>query len=238
MKTMLEVRNISKRFGGIVALNGVNLKIEAGEFVGLIGPNGSGKTTLINVVTGVYKPDEGSVIFEGRDITGKPPHIICRQGIARTFQIPQPIMDLTVLENVMLSSVFCGDRSTKQVWEALELCGLSEKAYVEAGKLTLVEKRLLELARAMASKPKLLFLDEVAAGLRPHELKRLGEVLHRLNREGVTLVWVEHNVAELVKYVRRVVVMHQGHILADGEPSVVVKLPEVVESYLGRLTLA
>lgn len=238
MKVLLEVRNVSKKFGGIIALRSVSLKIDQGEFVGLIGPNGSGKTTLINVVSGVYKPDEGRVLFEGKDITGKPLHVICRQGIARTFQIPQPLHELTVLENVMLSSRFCGNGDMAAVWESLELCDLREKAYTEAGKLTLVEKRMLELARAISSRPRLLFLDEVAAGLRPGELRRLTEALERLNREGLTLVWVEHNVAELIKYVRRVVVLHQGRVIADGEPRDVIRLPEVVESYLGRLTVA
>lgn len=237
MTGLLEIKNCFKRFGGIIALNNVNLKVNSGELLGLIGPNGSGKTTLINVVTGVYKPDAGKIFFEGKDITGKPPHVICKQGIARTFQIPQPISDLTVLENVMLSSAFCGESSIKQVWKALEISGLSDKAYVEAGKLTLIEKRLLELARAMAARPKLLFLDEVAAGLRAYELERLGRVIRRLNKEGVTIVWVEHNVAELIKHVKRLVVMHQGRILADGNPSEVLRLPEVVESYLGKLAL-
>ncbi|MEB3779285.1 MAG: ABC transporter ATP-binding protein [Desulfurococcales archaeon] len=234
---LLDVENVTKRFGGIIALNRVSLTVESGEFVGLIGPNGSGKTTLVNVVTGVYKPEEGRIAFQGSDITGKPSHLICRLGISRTFQIPQPIEDMTVYENVALSNRFCGDGKDETVWEALKLCGLEDKAYVEAGRLILVEKRLLELARAIATRPRLLFLDEVAAGLRPGEIRHLASVLRDLNSRGISIVWIEHNIVELVKYVRRVVVMHFGRVIADGDPSRVLRLPEVVESYLGRLAV-
>lgn len=236
--TLLKIVRVTKKFGGIIALDNVSLDIERGSFLGLIGPNGSGKTTLVNVVTGVFKPESGKIYFKGVDITGKPPHIICRYGLARTFQIPQPLPDMTVYENVLLASKFCGDGNEERVWEVIGLCGLEDKAFTETEKLTLIEKRMLELARALSTNPELVFLDEVAAGLRPGEINKLGSILNKLNKEGLTIVWIEHNVAELIKYVKSLIVMSQGRIIAQGSPEEVVKSPEVIKSYLGRLALA
>jgi len=232
---LLKINNVSKRFGGIQALKDVNLQVDRGEFVGLIGPNGSGKTTLINVVTGLYKPDTGKILFDGLDITSFPSYRLCRLGIARTFQIPQPFNNMSVLENVLIASEFCSSGDLAHVMEILEEIGLKDKANVLAEKLSLVEKRLLELARALAMKPKLLFVDEILAGLRESEINRVTRILSELNENGITIVWVEHRVHELTKFVRRLVVLHQGLVIADGEPHEVINNKLVVEAYLGKV---
>ena len=232
---LLKISNVSKRFGGVQALKDVNLQVDRGEFVGLIGPNGSGKTTLINVVTGLYKPDTGKILFEGLDITSFPSYRLCKLGIARTFQIPQPFNNMTVLENVLVASEFCSSGDLAYVMEILEEIGLKDKADVLAEKLSLVEKRLLELARALAMKPKLLFVDEILAGLRESEINRVTRILSELNENGITIVWVEHRVHELIKFVRRLVVLHQGLVIADGEPHEVINNKLVVEAYLGKV---
>jgi len=189
----------------------------------------------VNVVTGVYKPDEGEIYFQGVRIDGLPRHKICRLGIARTFQIPQPLGDLSVWENVQLGNIFCGIGDAGTVEEVLRVTGLYDKRFHEASKLTLIEKRLLELARALAIKPKMLFLDETAAGLREEEIKRLGDLLNKLNNSGVTIVWIEHNVSALLKYVKRLVVMDMGHIIADGNPQEVINEEKVIDAYLGKM---
>jgi len=213
----------------------VSLDVFERDFIGLIGPNGSGKTTFVNVVTGVYRPDEGEIYFENKRIDRLPRHKICRIGIARTFQIPQPLEDLSVWENVQMGDIFCGVNDIRSVKEALKISGLYDKRFYEASKLTLIEKRLLELARALAVKPRLLFLDEVAAGLREDEIKRLGDLLVKLNNEGVTVIWIEHNVSALLKYVKRLVVMNMGYIIADGDPQEVINKPQVIDAYLGKM---
>ncbi len=186
------------------------------------------------MITGVYKPDHGSIYFLGERIEGKPPHVICRKGISRTFQVPQPLSSMSVMDNVMLASKFCGDGDEEYARKVLERVGLESKIHVEAGKLTLIEKRLLELARALVTKPKLILLDEVVAGLRREEIDSLGEILASLNREDLTIVWVEHRVSELIRWVRRLVVMSSGSVIADGSPEEVVKMPAVIETYLGK----
>ncbi len=241
-REILRVVNVTKRFGGIVALDRVTLSIREGEMMSIIGPNGSGKTTLFNVINGVLRPDEGKVVFEGRDVTDLPPYKRAALGIARTFQIPKPWPNLSVRENVAIGALFGRLQGRITVREALgmadeilELVGLSEKAGVEAGKLTVPEKKLLELARAIAMKPKVLLLDEVVAGMSPKDADRVMETVLRVKREyGIAVVsLVEHVMRVVAMYAERVVVMHQGRILVEGPPGEVLRHPKVIEVYLG-----
>ncbi|MEM1611127.1 MAG: ABC transporter ATP-binding protein [Sulfolobales archaeon] len=232
----LSIEVVFKRFGGIQALRGISLKVSRGEIIGLIGPNGSGKTTLINIITGIYRPDNGRILFLGEDLTRLPQHEICRRGIARTFQIPRLFVGMSVKENMLIASEFCkGTSDEDMVNDVLKKLGLWDKRDEDPEKLTLIEKRLLELGRAIASSPKLLLVDEVAAGLRTGEIKKIGSMLQELNSNGITVVWVEHNVRELIRYVRRLVVLNNGQVIADGDPETVISNPLVVESYLGKI---
>ncbi|MCE4603122.1 MAG: ABC transporter ATP-binding protein [Desulfurococcales archaeon] len=239
---LLRTEGVVKRFGGIVALDGVSITVHQGELMSIIGPNGSGKTTLFNVINGVLKPDSGRVIFEGRDITGLPPYKRVALGIARTFQIPKPWPSLTVRENIAIGALFgsmqgrIGARDALEAAdEILEIVGLSGKAEVEAGKLTVPEKKLLELARAIAMKPKLLMLDEVVAGMSPKDADRIVEVIKRIRDEyNISVVsLVEHVMRVVTKFAERVVVMHQGRVIKEGPPGEVLRDPLVQRVYLG-----
>lgn len=233
---MLYIQSLAKSFGGIRALKGVSLKIERGEMVGIIGPNGSGKTTLINLITGIYKPDRGKIYFNNKDITGLPPHIICKMGIMRTYQIPQPFGSMSVYDNVLIASEYCGDGDENYVKEVLKELNLWNKAFVLAESLSLVEKRILEFARAIATKPKLLLIDEVLAGLRESEISLISKIINDLNRNEVTILWVEHRVHELIKIVKRLIVLNFGEIIADDAPEKVLSDDRVIEAYLGKLS--
>ncbi len=239
---MLEIRNISKRFGGITALNEVSFRITEGSFVGLIGPNGSGKTTMFNLISGAFKPTAGEVIYQGRTISELNPNAICHAGIARTFQIPQPIKSLTVAENIMLGVLFgregkakFQERHIKE--EAVKLqefvgLGFDPDAYPE--KMTAGDLRKLELARALATKPKILLADEVLSGLNKDELKDASEILVKARDElNVTIIWVEHIMHVLMRLVERVIVLNHGLLIADGDPDSVSNDKQVVEAYLG-----
>lgn len=235
---MLRLYNVSKRFGGIFALRGINLEIKEGELVGLIGPNGSGKTTLINIVTGVYRPDTGLIEYMGENLLKIPRHEICKRGITRTFQIPRPFGSLSVLDNLLIAGEFCGKLSETWINELLRMLGLWEKRNNKSSNLTLIEKRLLELGRALAPMPKLVFLDEVAAGLRESEIKKIGDIIRSLNTSSrVTVVWVEHNIRELIKYIDKLIVLNNGQLLIEGEPISVLSNKLVVETYLGKAGL-
>ena len=238
---LLRVENLRKSFGGIKAVDGVTFEIEEGEAIGIVGPNGSGKTTLYNLISGIYLPDEGRVIFEGKDITNLPPYERAKLGIARTFQIPRPFGNATVLENVAIGAMFGREKlSVEEAFERaeeyLKLVGIEKLRHKEAKLLTPLEKRLMELARALAMKPKLLLLDEVMAGMNPVDVDRIIELLKKIHEEeDIAIVsMVEHLMQAIVKFAERVIVMHQGKILVEGEPEKVLNHPKVIEVYLGK----
>ncbi len=238
---LLKVENVTKRFGGVVALDRVSISVDEGELVAIIGPNGSGKTTLFNVINGVYRPDEGRVYFRGVDVTDLPPYKRVEMGLARTFQIPRPWPGLTVRENVAVGAFF-GRARARSVSEALEVAdsvldivGLSGKADEVAARLTVVEKKLLELARALAMRPKLLLLDEIVAGMSPSDVEKVVDTIVRVRDEmGIAVVaLVEHVIRAVRRAAERVIVLHQGRVIAEGAPDEVLSNPKVVEVYLG-----
>jgi branched-chain amino acid transport system ATP-binding protein len=241
---MLEIKEIVKNFGGVMALRNVSFHVEKGDFVGLIGPNGSGKTTLFNVVSGAYKPTSGSVVFEGHEMTSLTPDKICHAGIARTFQIPRPIKGMSILDNVMLGMVFGNaERPARRATEVLEqeaeglidFVGLKVDKDAMPDKLTAVDLRKLELARALATKPKLLLADEILSGLNHEELGEASTVLKKIREEmGITIVWVEHILSVLMSLVDRVVVFDYGQLIADGTPDSISNDARVLEAYLGE----
>ncbi|MEM1850366.1 MAG: ABC transporter ATP-binding protein [Thermosphaera sp.] len=236
---MLEGKGLSKYFGKLAAIKDVSFKIREKEIVGLIGPNGSGKTTLFNVISGFYKPETGKVLFMGRDITGLPPFKICKIGIARTFQLIRPFLTMTVLENVMVGSLYGAGKSMavsrEEAVELLKFVGLDRKKDVLASQLNLCERKLLEIARALATKPKVLLLDEPLSGLNPVEILQARELIRRIRDEfGITVFWIEHIMRALRGVVERVIVLNYGEKIAEGPLEEVTRNPKVVEAYLGE----
>jgi branched-chain amino acid transport system ATP-binding protein len=232
---------VTKRFGGLVALDNVDFNVDEGEMVGLIGPNGAGKTTLFNIVSGTFPPTEGTIKFEGKDIAGLGAYEICRLGIARTFQTPKPFPNMTVYENVSAAACFgCtpdkGFPDTKQeLNRILEKFGLSGKSAAFASALTVFELRMLEIARALSTKPRLLLLDEVMAGLNPTETASMIKVIRELrDKEGKTIFMIEHNMRAIMEIADRIIVLNQGTKIAEGEPKKIAKSPRVIEAYLGE----
>ncbi|MBU3916952.1 ABC transporter ATP-binding protein [bacterium] len=238
---MLTIAGLTKSFGGLVAVNNVSLGVSKGEIVGLIGPNGAGKTTLMNLLCGIYKPDQGKVIFEDADITGISPHRICRLGISRTYQIPQPFDSMTALAGVCVAVINGKKRENMSLSDAaleasyyLEFVGLFAKRDTLAKELTLYELRMLELARALATTPKLLLLDEAMAGLNPGEAsKALDMVWSAQDQFGVSILWIEHVMKVIMKAAHRLVVLQYGEKIAEGKPEEVMSDERVVEAYLG-----
>ena len=236
--TILEVTNVGKRFGGVIAIDDVSLTVDRGEILGLVGPNGSGKSTLINLLSGFYPADRGRIVLEGTDIGDLPAHRIAGLGIARTFQIPRPFDTMTPRQNIAVSYMF--GRTPHSLDEAraaadqwLVFTGLDKVADAGIDQLTLHQLKFLELARALATAPTLLFLDEVLAGLNPTEMNQSMEMIRRIHDRGITLVIVEHVIRAITALSSRIVVLDQGRVVADGVPREVMSDPAVVAAYLG-----
>jgi branched-chain amino acid transport system ATP-binding protein len=237
MATLLDVESVSKRFGGLQALSSVAFTVGAGEIVGLIGPNGAGKTTLFNVVTGVYPPDGGRVVFGGEDVTGAAPHRLCKLGAARTFQVSKPFAALTVLQTVRIGALnripdMAG--ATVKALEVLELMGLAGKRDEPGRSLTVMERKRLEMARALATQPSLLLLDEVAAGLRPNEIQDMIALVRSIAAGGVSVLIIEHVLEAVMRLSARIVVLNHGEVIAQGRPDELVNDARVIEAYLGE----
>ncbi len=237
MTAILSLTGVSKRFGAVVVADNLSLSLAPGEALGIIGPNGAGKTSIFNIIAGLIQPDEGRVDFESADITRLTSSQRCRAGIGRCFQIPQPFHGLSVFENLCVTGFFgrakpLADAEERCV-EILELTGLLPKANTLAGSLTLLERKRLELARALAGDPKLLLLDEIAGGLTPHECEDLVTAIRSIRATGISIIWIEHVVHALLAIADRLFVLHQGRRLAEGEPRGVMASREVHEIYLG-----
>jgi branched-chain amino acid transport system ATP-binding protein len=238
MNSILEVRGVTKRFGGLVAVSDVSFSITEGEILGLIGPNGAGKTTLFNVVNGVYKADQGTITFAGKTITGRSPDQVVHLGLARTHQIVKPLNDLTLLENVTVGACFGREyldlAAARTVGsEALQQVGLADRASIPARSLTIAGKKRLEVARALAAKPKLLLLDEVLAGLNPTEITQMIELVRKIRDSGISVFMIEHLMQAIMSLSDRIVVLNLGRKLAEGRPDEVVHNAAVIEAYLG-----
>ena len=238
---LLEVDKLTKRFGGLVANDGISLSVNEGEIIGLIGPNGAGKTTLFNCIAGLYKPDSGAVRLQGKDITGFAPERACQEGIARTFQIVRVFKGMTVLDNVMAGAYL---RPGSNAWvrrralEVLEFTGLLPKGDMFATSLTIADKKRLELARALATQPKLLMLDEAMAGLNQSECQEAVEIIRTINREGVSILMVEHVMEIIMPISQRLVVLDYGKKIDEDVPEKIAKNPEVIKAYLGEKYVA
>jgi branched-chain amino acid transport system ATP-binding protein len=234
---LLALEQICKRFGAIVVAERVDLALREGEALGIIGPNGAGKTTLFGIISGTIAPDSGRVVYAGRDITGLPPAARCALGVGRSFQIPQPFSGMSVFENLVVAAAFGGGRRERDAYEScmaiLERCSLAGKANRPAGTLTLLDRKRLELARALASEPAVLLLDEVAGGLTEHECQALITLIGEIKQSGVSIVWIEHVVHALLASIDRLLVLHNGAFIADGDPHAVIRSPQVAEIYMG-----
>lgn len=238
MTTLLEVRGVTKHFGGLLAVSDVSFTLNEGEILGLIGPNGAGKTTLFNLVNGVYKSDTGTITFGGKDITGRSPDQVVHLGLARTHQIVRPLNNMSLLENVTVGACFGREYQSIRparvtALEVLKQVGLADRAHSPASSLTLAGKKRLEVARALAAKPKLLLLDEVLAGLNPTEIARMIDLVRSIRDSGVSVFMIEHVMQAIMNLSDRIVVLNLGRKIAEAPPAEVVKNSDVVEAYLG-----
>ena len=235
--SLLSVQKVSKHFGGFTALDGVSLDIAQGERFGLIGPNGSGKTTLINCISGALRNDSGNIVFEGHEVSGLPAYQRTRRGIARSFQIPRPFHTMTVIENLLVPTAYVVHlpeaEGTAESMKILGLMGLADKAHTLASQLSQVELRKLELARAMAARPRLLISDEAMAGLAGAEVDEVLKILFELNATGITIIMIEHIMQAVMRFSQRVVCLDAGRIICEGTPAAIVQNPEVQKAYLG-----
>ena len=234
---MLEVRGLSKSFGGLKAVDQASLDVRQGEIVGLIGPNGAGKTTLFAAIAGFHAPDAGRVAFEGKDITGLAPHRICAAGMVRTFQITQPFAKISVRENIMVGAYFRtadrkrAEREAEAVASMVDMAGQLDQMGAD---LTVAGRKRLELARALATRPRLLLLDEVMAGLNPTEITEIVQVIRAIRDSGITILLIEHVMQAVTSLAERVYVLNQGRMIAEGTPAAIADNPEVIEAYLGH----
>jgi len=234
---ILAFEKICKRFGAVVVADEVDLALSEGEALGIIGPNGAGKSTLFGIASGTVPPDAGRVLLDAHDITRLAPERRCRLGLGRSFQIPQPFHGMSVFENLVVAAAFGNGRSERDVYgrcvELLEQCALADKANRTAGTLTLLDRKRLELARALATGPRVLLLDEVAGGLTEHECRALVDLIQTIRRGGVSIIWIEHVVHALIALVDRLLVLHGGTFIAQGAPETVIRSPAVREIYMG-----
>jgi branched-chain amino acid transport system ATP-binding protein len=234
---VLRLRAVSKAYGALKVTDAVSLDVHAGETLGILGPNGAGKTTLFNLIGGDVRVDAGEIEFAGVDISNMAPHMRCRMGIGRSYQVPQPFGHMTVFENLVTAASYGGNMPERQAWQVaadvLEQTGLARHANAAAGSLTLLNRKRLELARALATQPQLLLLDEIAGGLTEHEAAELVGELVRIKSRGVTMVWIEHVVHALLAVADRLFVINFGQKLAEGEPRAVMANPEVKRVYMG-----
>lgn len=234
---ILSMDGVTKQFGGILAVNDLSFDVNAGDVIGLMGPNGAGKTTLLNVLSGEYRPDAGIIKFKGKDITGRPPHKICHLGIARTYQIPQPFVKLSVLQNVIVAARFGGglhkDEAEREAVKILDFVGLTDRKDTPAGDLVVLTLKRLELARVLASKPTLMMIDEVAGGLTESEIPQLLELLKEVREMGITILLIEHVMKVMMGAVDRIVVIDKGMKIAEGTPNEIMANETVIEAYFG-----
>ncbi len=235
---ILEVQNVSKQFGGLVAVNQVSLGVDRGEIVGLIGANGAGKTTLFNMLAGVFPPTSGKIVFDGKEIQGLPCHQICRMGVGRTYQLVKPFVNLSVLDNTVVGALnrhHDVKEARKKAEEVLEFVGLDQRKHISGANLNLPELKRMEVARALATEPKLLLLDEVMAGLNPTDSNHVIELVKRIRDErGITIIVIEHVMKAIMTLSDRIYVLNQGNLIASGKPEEVSQDPEVIKSYFGE----
>ncbi len=236
---LLEVISVSKRFGGVTAIDDVSFTLAESEILGLIGPNGAGKSTLFNLISGVQEPTSGTIRLAGQPIDGRRPDAICRAGIARTFQSASLLPEMTCWENVHVASLFCpagktgNSNAVERTARALDMCGLINVAHRDVSEITTGEAKRLEIARALATNPRILMTDEGVAGLNPAETDQVLEILRAVNASGVAIIFVEHDVRAVLSLVQRLVVIARGRLLAEGAPKEVARSPAVIEAYLG-----
>ena len=237
MTALLELDGVSKSYGALKAVDSLSLAVAAGEALAVIGPNGAGKTTLFNLITGDVAPTKGRIAFDGADMTAMAPHARSRLGIGRSYQIPHPFANMSVFENLLVGAIYGGRKGERESYgrccDVLRVTGLYDKANAPARTLTLLQRKRLELARALAIEPKLLLLDEIAGGLTDYECSELVATIKQIHAQGTTIVWIEHIVHALVAVVDRLVVLHAGAIIAEGAPHAVIRAPAVAEIYMG-----